>query len=152
MSERSHQRHSYTKSRILRDSPLSHLGSLSTIIGLSLNIWAQHRSTYFLTVSLPTTAHGITFFQQTQNNPRRSYLAGFRRNKKQQQNLGYTFPKASYWHNFCQLVYKGTTVISAPERSGKPNTEHKLCLLCQHYSQCNLLQQFPVSHTHTLVK
>lgn len=35
----------------------------------------------FLAVSLPTTAHGNMILQQTQNNPRRSYLAGFGRKK-----------------------------------------------------------------------
>lgn len=43
----------------------------------------------FLAVSLPTTAHGNMILQQTQNNPRRSHLAGFGRKR----NNRFKFPR-----------------------------------------------------------
>lgn len=43
-----------------------------------------------LAVSLPKTAHGNMILQQTQNNPRRSHLAGFGRKKI----IGSSFPEA----------------------------------------------------------
>lgn len=40
------KRQPYAESRMERDRPLSHQGSLSAVIGLSLISWAQHRSAW----------------------------------------------------------------------------------------------------------
>lgn len=69
----------------------------------------------FCAVLLPTAAHGNMILQQTQNNPRRSHLAGFAGGEKE--IIGSSFPEASYWHNICPLVHNGTKVSSALERA-----------------------------------